>query len=425
MRKSILYIIAVIGLSAFSSVLYASGIANRIVATAGDEIILQSELQEAVEFMKVSGQSIESDSALQEQVLDEMIKNRLIIEEAKKETVEVSKVEVEEEVEKNIAQLRQRFESEEQFQDALKKEVLTERILRERYRDDIRRRLVGQRLMAKQGLTNINITPTEIQKFYNQHKDSIAHQPGQIALAHMLFMIKPSQSEEEAAQKKTTEIYDIIGRGGDFDEVAKGFSEDKITKDNGGYLGVVASNLLQPEVQAVVDKMKAGEISQPFRSRTGYEIIKLTNRKGDNVELSHIMVKVQLTRADSVQAKKTAQKVRNLVVKGASFDSLVKIYSDDPMTKDSGGFLGEFLLVGLQEPFRSAIENLPANAVSEPVLSEHGYHLIKVLARQEDKILTLQEMQNQIRNYLFDEVLKERLSDFLVKLAARTYIAKY
>lgn len=403
----------------------ASNIADRIVATVGDQIILESELKEGIEFIKVMTQSSESAAILIEQVLDEMIKNRLILEEAKKETVEVSRSELDEEVEKNILLLKQRFETKEEFREALKKEDISERTLRERYREDIKRRLIGQKLLAKQGLTNISVTPTEILQFYNTHKDSIAHKPGQIALAHILFIIKPSQAEEEAAQKKITEIYDIIMRGGDFEEVANSFSEDLLSKNSGGYLGTVTTDLLHLEFQNAVRNLKAGEISLPFRSRNGYEIVKVISRKGDKIELSHIMIKVQLTRADSLQAKKNAQTVRSLLMKGASFDQLAKIYSDDPVTKDSSGYLGEFLLGGLQEPYRSAIEKLPEGAVSEPILSEHGYHLIKVIARQEGRLLSLEEMQDQIRNYLFDERLKSRLEEYLIKIAARTYIQKH
>jgi len=405
--------------------LFASDIADRIVATVGDEIILESELRDAVEFTKLMSPTNEPDSILRAAILNELIKNRLILEEAKKESVEVGRSEVDDEVEKNISLLKERFDSEADYQEALKNEGITEKSLRDRYRDDIRKRLVSQKLLAKNGLTDINITPTEIKKFYELHKDSIAPQPGQVALGHILFMIKPSQDQEQAGQKKITEIFDIISRGGDFEEVAKSFSDDPATKDRGGYFGKVAKDLLQPEVQAVISNMKAGEVSSPFRSRNGYEIIKFINQKGDKVELSHILVKVKLTRQDTLDAKKTAQNVRNILLKGANFDSLAKIYSGDPMTKDSGGYLGEFLLTGLQEPFRSAIEKMPAGAISEPVLSEHGYHLIKILARQEDKLLTLEDLQDQIRNYLFDEQLKERLDEYLAKIAAQTYIAKY
>ncbi|MBS4014866.1 MAG: peptidylprolyl isomerase [Candidatus Latescibacteria bacterium] len=405
--------------------LFGFQIANRIVAIVGNEIILQSELDEGIDFMKLMTQVTVPDSELVDQVLDELIKNRLLLEQAKKETVDVSRAEVEDEVEKNILLLKQRFESAEQFQAALQNEGMTERILRDRYRADIRNRLISQRLLAKKGLTNINITPTEVQRFYNTFKDSIARRPGQVALAHILLIIKPSSTSETQAQNKITEIYDIILRGGDFEQVAKSFSEDKSTSQKGGYLGSIALELLQPEIQVVVNQLKSNEISPPFRTRNGYEIIKCISRKGERVELAHILVQTRLTRADTLQTQKTAQNIRSLLVKGADFDSLAQIYSDDPMSQDSGGYLGEFVIAGLQEPFRSAIKDLPAGAVSEPVLSEHGYHLIKILVKQEETVLSLEEMQDQIRSYLFDQQLNERLVEYVAKIAMRTYIEKY
>ncbi|MEO0091648.1 MAG: peptidylprolyl isomerase [candidate division WOR-3 bacterium] len=399
--------------------------ADRIVAVVGDEIILASEVYEAVEFMKLMTPTTENDSQLAYQVLDELIKSRLLLEEAKRESVEVSRQEIDEEVERNLQILKQRFDSEIAFQEALEREGITERKLRERYREDIRKRFLSQRLLAKKGLTNINITPTEVQSFYHQYQDSIARKPGKIELAHILFMIKPSPSAEQALQNRVSEIYDILLRGGDFEEVAQSFSDDKTTKNRGGYLGTLTIENLQPEIQAVVKNLKPNEISIPARTRHGYEIFKCISRRGDKVELRHILVAITLSRNDSLQTKKLAEKVRALAMKGVSFDSLAKIYSDDPMTKDSSGYLGEFLLSGLQEPYRSAVVKLKIGDVSEPVLSEYGYHLIKVLNKEEEQIMSLEEMQDQIRNYLFDERLRQKLEEYLNRIAERTYIKKY
>jgi peptidyl-prolyl cis-trans isomerase SurA len=425
-EKNIKFRFLVLGLLFFIfNFVSASNVADRIAATVGDEIILESELHEGIEFIKMMNQSSASDSELKLEVLDEMIKNRLILDQAKRETVDVSRSEIDDEVEKNIQALRQKFNDEQEFQNALVKEGINERILRERYRTDIRKRLISQKLMMKKGLTTINITPTEIKKFYDANKDSVARQPGQVTLAHILFIIKPSTQAEEAGQKKISEIYDIIQRGGDFEEVAKSFSEDQLTKDRGGYLGKIKTDLLQPEVQAVVSNMKTGEVSQPFRSRNGYEIIKIISSKGENIELSHITVKVQISRDDTLQTKKTAQKIRTNLFKGSDFDSIVKIYSDDPMTRDSSGNLGQFYIAGLQEPFRSAVRSLSEGEVSELVLSEHGYHLLKVVQKQEERILDLAEIQDEIRNYLYEDQLKERLENYIEKIAKVTYIEKF
>ncbi len=414
-----------VGLLLLTQFLFGYKLANRIVAVVGDEIILASELQNQIDFIKLQEQNPPPDSQLAEFVLDEMIRGLLLLAEAKKESIEVARSEIEQEVDKNMALLRQRFENEEQFQQALQKEGLNERILRERYRKDIRKRLITQKLLAKKGLSNINVTPVEVLKFYNEHKDSIARFPGQVAIAHILLVIKPSQDAELQAQKRISEIYDIIVRGGDFEEVAKSFSDDKVTKNKGGYLGAVNKDMLQPDIKAVVEMLKTNEISPPFRSRNGYEIIKCISRKGDKVELAHILVTVKVTRADSLQTKKTAVTLKNLIVKGASFDSLAEIYSDDPMTRDSGGYLGEFIISGLHEPFYSAIKDLKTGEISDPILSEHGYHLIKIISKQDERVLDYEEIQDQIRNYLFEQKLQEKLIDYVAEIARRTYIEKY
>ncbi|MEO0115716.1 MAG: peptidylprolyl isomerase [candidate division WOR-3 bacterium] len=402
-----------------------SGSADRIVALVGDDIILNSELQTALDFLKLqAGAEFKLDSNLIEQILDRLIEDRLILEEAKRETITVAKSELENEVESNINALIGRFQDRTEFEKALAEEGLTERTLRERYREETRKRLIAQKLLAKKGLTTIYISPSEAKRFYQEKKDSIAFVPGVVTLAHILFRIMPSPSVEVEAQKRSLEIYDILLRGGDFDEVARSFSEDERTRKRGGYLGELKRGELFWTVESTLFALKPGEISPPVRSPMGYQIFQIASRTENSVKASHILIKVPIRRADTLRIQKLAQSVRNKLLAGADFDSMARIHSDDPETKNQGGFLGQFLIKGLTPPFNSVVEKLETGEISEPILSEHGYHILKVIAKEEAKTLTFEELQDKIRNYLYQERFAQKLKDYLERVAARTFIAK-
>ncbi len=402
-----------------------AGPADRILAFVGDDIILESELQEALDFVKIqSGTSLIVDSNLTQQVLDRLIEDRLILEEARQETVFVTKAEIEDELENSISALKSRFATIEEFEKALIEEGLTERALRQRYRDEIRKRLTAQKLLAKKGLTNIYIAPSEAERFYQEKKDSIAYVPGAVALAHILFRVIPDQAAEQKAQIRSLEIYDILMRGGDFEEVARSFSEDERTRQRGGLLGELRKGELFEAVESVLFILKPGDISPPLRSPMGYQIFQILSKTKNTVKANHILVKIPITRADTLKVEKLAQTIRKQLLTGAKFDSFAGIYSEDPETRDQGGFLGQFLIKGLMPPFNTVVEKMQAEEISQPIRSEHGIHLIKVIVKEEERLLSFEEMQDQIRNYLYQERLAAKLKDYLARVAARTFITK-
>ena len=402
-----------------------AGTADQIVAVVGDNIILESELQEALDFVKIqAGPELSLDSNLTQQVLTRLIEDRLILEQAKQETIMVTKSEIESEVDNSLAALVARFPSEDEFQKALAQEGLTEKSLRQRYREEIRKRLSVQKLLAKKGLSNIYIAPAETKKFYQEKKDSIAYVPGMVALAHILFGIKPSPEAEQKSQQRIYEIYDILVRGGDFEVVVGSFSDDQKTKNKGGYLGELKKGELVEEIESVIFSLKPKDISPPVRTMMGYQIFQIISKTKNAIKVNHVLVKVPITGADTLRTKKLAQSVRQELLAGASFDSMVQIYSDDPNTKKEGGYLGEFFIKGLLPPFGPVVEKMQAGAISEPIQSEHGIHLLNVLEKQDERILSYEEMQDKIRGYLYQERLMERLNDYLKKISARIYITK-
>ncbi len=400
--------------------------ADSIVAAVGDELILSSELNQAVTFLQLSQpDTMRSDSALAEMALGRLIDDLVLEEQARRESVEVEPSEVAAEVDANIAAVKERFGDEERFKEALAAEGYTERALRQRYENDARRKLLARRLMEKEGLTQIYVSPSEAERFYNENRDSIARVPGRVALAHILIAFTPGPAADSAGRRRMTEVMDVLARGGDFATVAGSFSDDKRTAARGGDRGWVAFAELPPELAMVFSQLKPGQTSPPFPTRDGYMTVKLEDIGADRVRFRQILIRVPVMRSDTARALNLAASIRRNAIEGASFDSLARQYSQDPVTVDSGGRLGEFLVAGLAPPFDKVVAGMDSGDVSEPVLSEHGYHIIKVLSRQPERVLSYLELQDNIRNYLQQQKLGERLETYLDRVRDKVYVKRF
>jgi parvulin-like peptidyl-prolyl isomerase len=234
--------------------------------------------------------------------------------------------------------------------------------------------------------------------------------------------VLPKKEKEEEAQRKITEIYEILLRGGDFEEICKSFSEDKKTKELGGYLGEFFIDSLPEEFRKAIEKLKVNEYSLPFRSQYGYHIVKKLGEDKKKVKIAHILIKVSLSKEDTLETKKLLLKIRERALKGEDFARLAKEYSYDLETKEKGGYLGEFVIELLSSPFREVCEKLDSGDISEPVLSPEGFHLIKILKKKKERLLSFSEIQDDLRNFLYQKKLKEIIDDYLKKLKENYFI---
>lgn len=408
------------------ALLGSPGTADRIVAVVGETPVLESEVAQAVDFYRVATMdTVTPDELLRAEVLDQLVDNLLLQEQARQDTVDVTRDEVDAAVDENIAQLRQRFEDDEQFRAALAAEGLSERDLRGRYENDVQRKLLSQRLMEKEGLTRVYVSPAEAERFYEANRDSIAVVPGRVDLAHLLVVLRPSEAAEAEGQRRATEVIDILGRGGDFATVAASFSDDRDTRGRGGDWGWQELTELPLDIALVLDQLQPGQVAPPFRTLEGYIILGLESRQGNRVRFRSILFRVPVTRADTARARQRAMGLRERALGGVPFDSLARQFSDDPVTADSGGKLGEFLIEGLAPPFDSVVRGLDSGEVSEPVLSEHGFHLVHVRAKQDERMMTYLEMQDNIRNYLQGQKTQAKLEAYLDRIAKGVYIRRY
>ncbi len=233
--------------------------------------------------------------------------------------------------------------------------------------------------LAKNYLTDEQVTNKLIREAYDRMKENVH-------VAHILISCTPG-SDTVAAYSKIDSIYHLIeSHKADFETMAKEFSDDKGTKDNGGDVGYFTSMQTVYAIENVAFNTPAGKISKPFRSQFGYHILKVLDRRQDRgqVKVAQILIQVSKSKGDEglAAARKRADSVIAQLKAGASFDEMVTKYSDDQFTNRDNGVMKPFGTGKMVLPFENAAFALKkVGEISEPVKTDYGFHIIKLLAK--------------------------------------------
>lgn len=354
--------------------------------------------------------------SLREYVLNELISYRLIMHEAEEESIFISEEELEPQVNMRLEEVKNMYPSEADFLQVLEMQGLTIEDLKDSYQRNIKMQMVMDRLIFKK-FSDIMISPIAVQKFYEEHKDSIAVRPGKVTLAHILLVIRPSEASLQRGFERALEVYRLLMTGGDFNVMAQEFSDDQTSKYKGGMLGKIRRGETLEEFEGVVFQIKPGTISQPFPSRHGYHIVEVLNKGSDWVLARQILIKVNVTGADTARYEKLGRRLGELIEQGADFDSLAALYSNAAEVD-----IGDFYLNQLTPPLDTIIEDLEQGDLSPPILTPVGYHLVFVREMIPSSILSFDEMKDYISKYLYGQELQERFNRLVDELKTRVYV---
>lgn len=401
-----------------------AGTADRIVAVVGSDVITESEMEDAISLL--SAQLIDPPPAesLKDQVLDQMIENRLLLNQAKAETIQVTHLEIEKALDGSIEEIRARFPTEEAFQKQLEEEHTSVAELKERYRNEIEEKLMVQKLIEKDLKRGITVSEMDLRGFYEAKKESIPDQPATVRLAHILIAIKPGKGAEEKASGLVAEILEKIEEGVDFAALARRYSDDVVSSGKGGDLGFVRrGDVPIPEFEQTIFSMIVAEIKvtvTPF----GFHIIQCTDKRENAVRLRHILIAVVPTRSDTLVAKKLAESIRERVLAGEDFTELAKQYSEDPESSKRGGDMGLFASSDLSSPYKDVVSSMTTGQISEIVQAEFGFHIIKLLERTEARTPTFEDLKDELREVFYQMKIAEKYDRWLAKLKKGIYIEK-
>lgn len=393
---------------------------DRIVAIAEDDVILQSELDRAVNNVlaqyRQNPQQLPPREELERQVLERLIIVRLQLQRAESTGIRVT--------DSDIDQAAQRVaEINKIDMRTMRASLDHDGISWDEYRKSLREQLLLQRLRQRVVQNQVNVTDGEIDILLASN----SLKSGEVHLAHILVSVPEGASADqiESAKKKADDVKKQIEGGMDFTAAAIRYSNAPDALE-GGDLGWRRFDEVPEAFAQLTEGMQAGQVSQVLRGPSGFHIVKLVDKRSDNRQVvteyhaRHIEIAVnELTPSD--EALKIAREIRQRIVDGhEDFTKLAKQYSKDSNTAGAGGDMGWFPIDQYGTQVAQTLATLKDNDVSQPFQTDVGWHVLQLLGtRQQDR--TEEARREQARDVLRNRKAEDEYENFVRQIRSESY----
>jgi len=404
---------------------------DKVIAKVGTETILMSDVEQQYSY---TAAETTPGPNLRCEILQSLIGQKLIINQAKLDSVVIS----EEEIEASLTFKVDRVLGQMNGDTELFEEVysMTPQQMKENLRDDERNQMLVQRMQGSI-INEVNITPKEVKAFYNSiHPDSIPFLSAEVELAEIVVKPEINNDQKAIALRKIVDIRKrIVEKGEDFAELAVTYSDDMGSGRRGGDLGFAQRGTFVPEFEAVAYTLEPGEVSDPVETGFGYHILELIERRGNKIHMRHILVKPDITEYDRTLAKNKLDSIRQLIIDGADFLEMVKEHSlDEVPSYSNNGMLQNpntgktiFPMSELPSNVYFAIEDLEVDDLTEVLdyslpTAEIYYRIIKLVTKTRPHKANLAQDYTKIRNFAKESKKSTYFAEWLESKLSGTYI---
>lgn len=389
---------------------------DRIVAIVDEDIILASEVEDRLNSVQQniarSGQQGPPEEQLRREILDLLILESIQLQMAERVGLRIDDEQLTAAVGRVAAKNNMSLE---QFRQALIDSGASYREVREQ----IRREMLLQRVQMGNVNQRIQITDQEVSN-YLESEEGRARTSPEYRLAHLLVPVASdaSEAQRQNAKQQAEQLASQLRGGAQYTQLAQGSVK-------ASDLGWRRETDLPSLFASVAPGMSDGDVSKPLESASGYHVVQLLESRGLNetvaqTKASHILLKPSAIRSEA-QTLSLAKELRQKVLNGASFRDLAKEYSEDIGSAQEGGDLGWTSPGQLVPEFQNAMENTAIGEISEPVKSNFGWHIIKVVDRRKQNVS--QDLRKRMaRNVLHERKYQDELDIWLRKIRAEAYV---
>lgn len=402
----------------------------------GSEFILLSEVEEEYAYAK----SINSSSPPEDKcsILEKIIAQKLIIYQAKLDSIEVSDEEVEAQLQLRFDAILRQMNGDEEFFKSYYGATVNE--MKERYRDDQKQKILAERMQYKL-IESIDITPKEVREFYKSIPiDSLPYFNAQVELSEIVVKPEVNDTERKKALEFIIEIRNkIINEEESFEVMAKKYSKDPGSASKGGDLGYAKRGTYVPEFEGAAYSLDEGEISEPVETEFGFHILQMLDRKGNSIKVRHILIVPEITKDDEIRARNKLDSIRNLILADSiSFEQAVKKFSDKktPSYSNNGRLRNPssgsnlFEITELDPDTYFAIEPLKPGELTEVMEvkgfgNEKKYRILKLISKSKPHKANLNEDYDKISYFAKESKRSQYFNDWLQKKIESTFIEVY
>jgi peptidyl-prolyl cis-trans isomerase SurA len=253
-------------------------VVEKIAALVGDDIILQSEVEDRAAPLLTEIASIANPAerearanAIRREALERLVQEQLLAQQATELKLTVSN----DEIDRAIEQIKRDYGLDDtQLKDELRKQGLTMAT----YRQNTKREILKYRVLNIAVGSKINVGDSEVQSYYDRHMKSANVQ---VRASH-IFITIPEGADNATVIEREKLAKSLLARaqkGEDFAKLAREYSEDSGTRTEGGDLGFIGRDILPKPLEELVFSMRVGDIRGPVRADRGFHVIKLVDKR--------------------------------------------------------------------------------------------------------------------------------------------------
>jgi len=397
---------------------------DRIIAIVGNEIILESDLQYQLQMYARQNQVTSINPAIAQQIFQQMVTDKIILAKAEQDSIVVKDEEVNKELDYRLKSLIQQVGSEQRIQEVYGMPLVKIRLT---LKEDLVKKMMSDKLKRKKFNNPVKVSDKEVREFYNNYKDSLPPANEEFEMSHIFISRKLTEGEKQISKEKAQQILDSVRTGADFSELAKRNSDDKGSAINGGDLGFAKKGVFVKEFEEALNKLNINEVSDLVETEFGYHIIKLKEKKGDQLRAEHILVSFKKLESSDFETISFLNSIRDSIVDNKlTFEQAVTRYSQDPETKTKEGYLGFISVDKLDSNYVNDLKNLQLGEISKPERSgddnNYGYELIKIKSKVAPHKVTLETDYEKVKKYA--NALKENKAyeDWIEELKKSIYV---
>lgn len=394
---------------------------DQVAVIVNDGVILQSDIKTAMKTLKINakkeGQTLPSNSVLEEQVTEKLILDTIQQQQADRIGVKVDDGRLNEAIEE-IAKNNQQTIAE------LKEELQKEGLNYALFRDQVRKEISVSEARNAIVRRRINILPSEV-----DHLASLLSQESSATVQYKIGHIQLRVEDGDDKAKIKQQAMDIVSeleKGADFKTMAYTFSKGpKALK--GGDWGWMRKEEMPTIFADEIKMQNKGSIIGPFMSGSGFHILKIEDVKGlqtvavTEVNARHILIKPSIILSDEGVKKELIEITKRIKSGEVTFSQMAKQYSQDTGSGTQGGELG-FHTSDIYVPeFKHQLDTLPIGQISAPFKTVHGWHIVEVTGRKQvDR--TDASLKNKAYRIIFNRKFNEEAGAWLQEIRAGAFV---
>jgi len=404
-------------------------IIDKVIATVGSNIILYSDIE--TQYLQFQMQGYSQKDGIRCQIFEEILFQKLLLNQAEIDSTVITDEQVESEMDRRLRYFISQIGSEEKLEEYYSKTIIE---IKEEMRTLIREQLLVDNVQ-KTITSEVKITPAEVKAYFkNIHPDSLPLISSEIKIAQIVKQPTISKAEIESVKNKLNQLRERIIKGEKFSVLARLYSEDPGSASKGGETGLFTKGIMQAEFEVAAFGLEENEVSPIIETKFGFHILQLIERRGDYINVKHILMQTKVSPVELNKAKNFLDSVATLINNDSmTFEKAATLFSDDPSKNNFGLVINQATLNAKFSPDELdpniffVVDKLKVGEISKPAImktedSKQAYRLLCLKSRTEPHKASLKKDYNKIQESALQEKQNKAIEKWISEKTKDTYI---